>query len=73
MHICIEYPMMINLKKFLKTLFEKYKRIVLVNRTRTLEGQSCLQRIKSFSQDRNHFSSNLITFHKILVAKVGEV
>ena len=28
MHICAKYPMMINLKKFSKTSFEKYKRIV---------------------------------------------
>jgi len=28
MHIYINYPMIINLKTFFKTLFEKYKRIV---------------------------------------------
>jgi len=28
MHIYIKNPMLINLKTFLKTLFEKYKRIV---------------------------------------------
>ena len=34
-----QHPMMINLKKFLKALFEKYKRIVLANSTRTIESQ----------------------------------
>jgi len=38
MHIYIKYTMMINLKTFSKTLFEKYKRIVLANSTRTLKG-----------------------------------
>ena len=38
MHIYIKLLMMINLKTFLKTLIEKYKRIVLANRTRILEG-----------------------------------
>ena len=28
MHICVKYPVMINLKTFLNTLFEKFKRIV---------------------------------------------
>ena len=35
MQIYIKYTIMINLK----TLFEKYKRIVQANSTRTLEGQ----------------------------------
>jgi hypothetical protein len=39
MYIYIKYSMMINLTTFLKTLFYKYKRIVLANSTRTLEGQ----------------------------------
>ena len=38
MYICVKYPMRINLKTFLKALFKKYKRIVLANSTRTLEG-----------------------------------
>ena len=38
MHIYIKLLMMINLKTFLKTLFEKYKRIVLANSKKTLEG-----------------------------------
>ena len=39
MHIYIKDPMMINLKTFLKALIEKYKRIVLANSARTLEGR----------------------------------
>jgi len=27
MHICVKYPMMINLKTFLNTLLEKYKKM----------------------------------------------
>ena len=38
MHIYIKYHLMINFKTLLKTLFVKYKRIALVNSTRTLEG-----------------------------------
>ena len=38
MIIYIKYTMMINLKKFLKTFSEKYKRIVKANSTRTLES-----------------------------------
>ncbi len=34
----MKYTVMINLKAFLKTIFEKYKRIVLANITRILGG-----------------------------------
>ena len=46
MHIYTKDPMMINLKTFLKTLFEKYKRIVLAKSTRTLE---CLNNLNKFN------------------------
>ena len=53
MYIYINYPMMINLTTFLKTLFYKYKRIVLANSTRTLEGQ--LNKIFFFTKKEKNF------------------
>jgi len=41
MHIYIKLLMTINLKTFLKTLIEKYKRIVLANRSSSSSSVSC--------------------------------
>ena len=56
MHIYIKYTMMINLKTFLKTLFEKYKRIVLANSTRTLEGP--------FKEEQNYTNCTVMQKYK---------
>jgi len=56
MHIYIKHPMMNNLKTFLKTFFEKYKRIVLANSTRTLESLP-------------PFTQSLYTLHRIEYTK----